>query len=93
MREFRLPAPSGRGGRVHATEGSLFSRSLYTLAIAHFSEYQIFSSRPSSNFGSALKLADLNGDGVDDLIVGAPSYYDEAVGSSRVQGCVFVVLV
>ena len=35
----------------------------------------------------------MNGDGVDDLVIGAPSYYDEAAGSSRVQGCVFVVLV
>ena len=58
-----------------------------------FSEYKIFSSRPSSSFGHALKLADMNGDGVDDLVIGAPSYYDEAAGFSRVQGCVFVVLV
>ena len=91
MRELDPRGQRELGGGIHATPP--FSRSLYTLAIAHFSEYQIFSSRPSSNFGSALKLADLNGDGVDDLIVGAPSYYDEAVGSSRVQGCVFVVLV
>ena len=60
---------------------------------ALFSEYKIVSSRPSSSFGHALKLADMNGDGVDDLVIGAPSYYDEAAGSSRVQGCVFVVLV
>ena len=61
--------------------------------VCTFAEYKIFSSRPSSNFGSALKLADMNGDGVDDLIIGAPSYYAEAAGSSRVQGCVFLVLV
>ena len=51
----------------------------------------IYSSRPNSNFGYALLLADLNNDAVDDLIIGAPDYFRDEVSASKVKGCVFVV--
>ena len=51
----------------------------------------IYSSRPNSNFGYALLLADLNNDGSDDLIIGAPDYFRDEVSTSKVKGCVFVV--
>ncbi len=49
----------------------------------------IYSPRDNSNFGYALALADLTGDGVDDLVVGSPTYYND--GLNHFQGCVFVV--
>ena len=51
----------------------------------------IYSSRPNSNFGYALLLADLNNDGSDDLVIGAPDYFRDEVSTSKVKGCVFVV--
>ena len=41
----------------------------------------------ASAFGYAMTVIDLNGDGYDDLIVGAPQYYD---AGESVGGAVFI---
>ena len=51
----------------------------------------IYSGRGNSNFGYAVRLADLNNDGVDDLVVGAPDYFRDEFSASKVRGCVFVM--
>ena len=38
------------------------------------------------NFGSALQTADINGDGVDDLIIGMPNYYHPGYSNAGVAG-------
>ena len=90
---MNTPLVAARGGIAQLANHVYCMQLSANDSSAQFAEYEIFSSRPSSDFGRALKLADMNGDGVDDLLIGAPSYYDEAAGSSRVQGCVFVVMV
>jgi glycosylphosphatidylinositol phospholipase D len=52
----------------------------------------IKSKRSNANFGYALRVVDLNGDGASDLIIGAPNYFRDEATTSKVQGCVFVVL-
>jgi hypothetical protein len=50
----------------------------------------IVSSRPNSNFGKIVKLADMDNDGYDDLLIGAPAYQE--VGVEQIQGCAFIIL-
>lgn len=43
---------------------------------APYDVFRINAEKPSSSFGYDVAAADLNGDGYDDLIVGAPQYFD-----------------
>lgn len=38
----------------------------------------VYSTKVHSSFGYAVALTDINGDGLDDLIVGAPQFYEDS---------------
>ncbi len=64
------------GGRVYAYKGS--AQGTATLLFTKDSP------QPSAGFGSAVAVADVNGDGFGDVIVGAPNYNDGGAGAGRV---------
>lgn len=45
----------------------------------------------SSSFGYSIELTDINGDGLDDLIVGAPQYYQYS-DEGKYGGAVYVYI-
>merc|ERR1711935_749058 len=45
-------------------------------------------SEPFANLGQALHIADINQDGLDDLLIGAPGYLERG---HKNQGCVFIL--
>ncbi|XP_072179078.1 integrin alpha-7-like [Diadema setosum] len=52
--------------------------------------YRINAEKPSSSFGYDVAVADLNGDNFDDLIVGAPQYFDRQPQPTGVGGRVYI---
>jgi hypothetical protein len=44
-----------------------------------------------SELGSAVAIGDVNGDGIDDIIMGAPDWYNTTQGTDSEPGAVFVV--
>ncbi len=64
------------GGRVYVYKGS--AQGTATLLFTKDSP------QPSAGFGSAVAVADVNGDGFGDVIVGAPNYNDGGAGAGRV---------
>ncbi len=52
--------------------------------------WTVTSGRSNARFGSSVTIADLNQDGVDDLIVGAPGY--RADGTDKAQGDVYIYM-
>lgn len=45
-------------------------------------------SKPFANFGQSLHVVDVDNDGLDDLLIGAPGLQDTG---TRKQGCVFII--
>lgn len=51
----------------------------------------VYGDRVHSSFGYSVVLTDVNGDGLDDLIVGAPQYYEKS-HTRKAGGAVYIYL-
>lgn len=68
---------------------TVINSSQYTRSQIVYTEW-IFGTQFGSYFGSVLASADVNGDGLQELIIGAPFYNTRYSSDSFDEGCVFI---
>lgn len=79
----------GNVGEVYVIFGNVSLLDIYDAAVGG-QDLTIFGGNPDSSMGSALAAGDVNGDGIKDLIIGAPGA--DAPGGRRDAGAVYVIL-